>query len=340
MNKTSKLSPYTLQQVSLHNKKEDAWIIINGWVLDITYFFQLHPGGDQILHQYLGKDASSVFKDDKVHRHSIAAYNLLKKFRVGYVQGMVKESDVKDALNETKYPEDYGIDLNRGLVWQTALLGEKYDEFIKKTFLAPEQKTLKYFDNVVLEFFSKSPWYTVPILWIPLLLLQLVFSVKLGVGLIGLPVLFVVGVLSWCLLEYTLHRFIFHMETSTFSMNILHFCLHGYHHIAPMDPFRLTFPPVPAILIGVILYSTFTPIFGLPTTMALLTGITFGYICYDLEHYALHHSAFLNSVGYYKNMKKHHLYHHYKNENSNFGISSMLFDYVFQSFDKSHLKTA
>jgi len=32
-------------------------------------------------------------------------------------------------------------------------------------------------------------------------------------------------------------------------------------------------------------------------------------------------------------MKKHHLYHHYKNENANFGIATMIFDYVFNSFD-------
>jgi 4-hydroxysphinganine ceramide fatty acyl 2-hydroxylase len=339
MNTNTKLTPYTTEQVLTHNKVSDAWVILNGWVLDITYFFPLHPGGANILYPYLGQDVTSMIKDEKTHVHSMAAYNLLKKFRIGYIQGVVKENDVKNAINETKLPEDYGIDLNRGLVWQTALLGERYDEFIQKTFLIPEQKTLKYFDNTVLEFFSKSPWYTVPILWIPLLLIQLVLAVKVGVSWMGLPMYLLIGGLSWCLLEYTLHRFIFHMKTKSFGMNILHFCLHGYHHIAPMDPFRLTFPPVPAILIGVILYASISPFLSLPASISILAGTTIGYICYDLEHYALHHSDFLNSFRYYKNMKKHHLYHHYKNENSNYGISSMLFDYVFQSFDSSHFKT-
>jgi len=218
------------------------------------------------------------------------------------------------------------------------LLGDKYIDFIEGTYLVPEQCTLKYFDNIVLEAFSKSPWYTVPILWIPLALFGFFTAISNSANLNMLPIHVFFGMLTWMLLEYILHRFVFHMKTSSFHMNLLHFCLHGYHHIAPMDPFRLTFPPVPALLLGIIVYTLLNMFFTFATAVSLLTGITIGYILYDMEHYALHHSAFLNSIGYYRNMKKHHLYHHYKNENSNFGISSMLFDYVFQSFDPLYLK--
>jgi len=162
-------------------------------------------------------------------------------------------------------------------------------------------------------------------------------SIQFGVNLMFLPVYIIGGLLSWMFIEYMLHRHIFHMKTSTFRWNILHFCLHGYHHIAPMDPTRLTFPPVPAALIGIILLNLLLIIFRLEVSLAILSGIMLGYVSYDLEHYALHHGAFLNTIPYFKNMKKHHLYHHYKNEDSNFGISSMLFDYIFQSFDAMYL---
>jgi len=333
------LISYTLEDVSRHDKRDDAWVVLNGWVLDITYFFQLHPGGEEIMLNYIGKDVSKVFKDPQVHFHSIAAYNLLKKFRIGYITDFLKEEDVIAAQEETKLPEDYGIDLNKGLVWQTSLLGDKYVEFIEKTFIVSEQVSLRYFDNNIMEFLSRSPWYTVPIVWIPMIILIFSLSIKFGVNLMFLPVYIFGGIITWMFIEYMLHRHIFHMKTSTFRWNVFHFCLHGYHHIVPMDPNRLTFPPVPAMLIGIIVYNILSIIFRFEVTLAVLCGIIIGYVLYDLEHYALHHNAFLNVIPYFKNMKKHHLYHHYKNEDSNFGISSMLFDYVFQSFDSIYLKS-
>lgn len=44
--------------MALHNKVQDAWIILNGEVLDVTRWIPLHPGGEQTLVRFLGKDAS------------------------------------------------------------------------------------------------------------------------------------------------------------------------------------------------------------------------------------------------------------------------------------------
>jgi len=192
---------------------------------------------------------------------------------------------------------------------------------------------------VFLEAFSKSPWYTVPCLWLPILAIVVFLSVKEGVNIMVFPFYVFGGMISWMFMEYMLHRHVFHMKTKTFFWNLLHFCLHGYHHIAPMDPGRLTFPPVPALVLGVIVFNLIKIFLSFELSMALIAGMIVGYVLYDLEHYALHHNAFLNRFEYFRNMKKHHLYHHYKNENSNFGISSMLFDYVFQSFDITYLNS-
>jgi len=297
----------------------------------------LHPGGDAVLLPYLGKDITQSFTDPDVHRHSMAAYNLMKKFKIGYVIGEIAESEIQKALNETKIPEDYGVDLKKGLVWQSAKLGSNYIEFVEKTFLAPENGTLRYFDSNLLETFSKSPWYTVPLLWIPILIFMITVAINNDIKFSLFP-LMVFGFLSWCLVEYLLHRFLFHMKTSSIGMNAFHFMLHGYHHVAPMDPFRLTFPPIPALLVGAILYTVVSAFFGIGSTFGILSGLTVGYILYDLEHYALHHSSFLNSISYYKKMKRHHLYHHYKNDSANFGISTMIFDTVFNSFDPVYME--
>lgn len=55
------------------------------------------------------------------------------------------------------------------------------------------------------------------------------------------------GVLGWQLTEYCIHRFLFHIEPSSYWGITLHFTFHGCHHKWPMDSLRLVFPPVPAV---------------------------------------------------------------------------------------------
>ncbi|NKB24901.1 MAG: hypothetical protein GKR87_11095 [Kiritimatiellae bacterium] len=59
-----------------------------------------------------------------------------------------------------------------------------------------------------------------------------------------------------------------------------------------------------------------------------ISGLVIGYIYYDTTHYLLHHFTLKNhKLALW--LKKHHLGHHYKNEYCGFGISSLLWDYIF-----------
>ena len=51
----------TVEEVSKHNKPNDCWTIIDNNVYDITKFLELHPGGKNVMINYLGKDATQVF---------------------------------------------------------------------------------------------------------------------------------------------------------------------------------------------------------------------------------------------------------------------------------------
>ena len=68
-------------------------------------------------------------------------------------------------------------------------------------------------------------------------------------GILGMTLL---GIISWTLGEYIIHRFGFHCEDSWFKYLphsrwtfLSHFLIHGIHHAFPQDRERIVFPPVP-----------------------------------------------------------------------------------------------
>mmetsp|Transcript_21555 Transcript_21555/g.50162 ORF Transcript_21555/g.50162 Transcript_21555/m.50162 type:complete len:127 (+) Transcript_21555:30-410(+) len=64
----------TPEEVEKHNTRKDGWIILNGEALDVTRWISLHPGGEQTISSYLGKDASTewnmIHQPGTVERHS------------------------------------------------------------------------------------------------------------------------------------------------------------------------------------------------------------------------------------------------------------------------------
>ncbi|KAF5468142.1 hypothetical protein F2P56_012319 [Juglans regia] len=85
---------FTLSQVAQHKSKKDSWLVINGRVLDVTKFMEEHPGGEEVLIEAAGKDAS---KDFEVIGHSKAAQKLLLKYQVGVLEGCtVQDGDSKE----------------------------------------------------------------------------------------------------------------------------------------------------------------------------------------------------------------------------------------------------
>ena len=57
-------------------------IVIDEQVYDVTHFLKDHPGGDDVMLEYLGRDATIGFEDIG---HSQSAKEDLKKFLVGTI---------------------------------------------------------------------------------------------------------------------------------------------------------------------------------------------------------------------------------------------------------------
>ena len=59
----------TRSEASAHNRANDAYLIISSVVYDITSFIQFHPGGQQVLLNLAGKDATTSFEGQHLMAH-------------------------------------------------------------------------------------------------------------------------------------------------------------------------------------------------------------------------------------------------------------------------------
>ncbi|XP_041374724.1 acyl-CoA 6-desaturase-like [Gigantopelta aegis] len=67
-NGVKKYNVYTWDEVKLHNKPDDKWLVIDGKVYDITSWAKKHPGGAKVISHYAGEDATDAwvaFHNDK-----------------------------------------------------------------------------------------------------------------------------------------------------------------------------------------------------------------------------------------------------------------------------------
>jgi sterol desaturase/sphingolipid hydroxylase (fatty acid hydroxylase superfamily) len=139
----------------------------------------------------------------------------------------------------------------------------------------------------------------------------------------------VLGLLTWSLTEYGLHRFAFHYPAKSKIGKWLVFLFHGNHHHDPKDKTRLVMPPGGSIPIMVVLYYLFSLVIPSPWIEPFCAFFIVGYLIYDYIHYATHHFPMKNPLAKY--LKIYHLKHHFSGETGRFGVSSPLWDKVFGS---------
>ncbi|XP_058900906.1 cytochrome b5 type B [Kogia breviceps] len=91
---------YRLEEVAKRNSPKEIWLVIHGRVYDVTRFLNEHPGGEEVLLEQAGGDATESFEDVG---HSSDAREMLKQYYIGDVHpnDLKPGSDDKDPPKNT-----------------------------------------------------------------------------------------------------------------------------------------------------------------------------------------------------------------------------------------------
>jgi len=183
--------------------------------------------------------------------------------------------------------------------------------------------------NRIIEFFSRTH-VAVPItLYFFIAISLLYFAITQEANNLT-PVkiisLFFSGWLFFTLLEYVMHRWVFHMSIHTKIRKKIQYLAHGVHHEYPKDKRRLAMPVPVSLFIAALFFSLFWFVMKV-NTFGFLPGVLVGYATYLLVHYIVH--MYQPPNNFFKYLWLNHAIHHYKDNTVVFGVSSQLWDYIF-----------
>ncbi|KAK3704980.1 fatty acid alpha-hydroxylase [Vermiconidia calcicola] len=245
-------------------------------------------------------------------------------------------SSAEDLNRETDASQDFRkhkfLDLNRPLLMQVWFGGFSKEFYLQQVHRPRHYKggsSAPLFGNF-LEPLSKTPWWVIPLIWLPCVAFG-TFLASQHLDPLALVAYWIAGLCIWTIVEYGLHRCIFHVDhymPDNRACITLHFLLHGIHHYLPMDRLRLVMPPTLLLALAMPFWQLAHTVFfyNWYAATAVFCGGIFGYVCYDLTHYFLHHK---NLPSYYRELKKYHLQHHFMDYENGFGVTSRFWDRVF-----------
>lgn len=184
-------------------------------------------------------------------------------------------------------------------------------------------------DRWILHFFAtKNPitalWFVLPILclWIS--------QINLGnTSLLLTSALVIFGILTWTLLEYLIHRYIFHWRPKNKIIKNAFESIHLYHHRNQEDQGVITSGPLSALFWSALNFSLYYVILKDTSLVSLImVGLTVSYYSYEWVHYLVHHKIYTSGIMKY--LQDYHLIHHEKWA-GNYGQTSPIWDIIFST---------
>eukprot|EP00121_Abeoforma_whisleri_P007891 Awhi_evm1s7220 len=273
--------------------------------------------------------------DPSEHEHSQFAIEMMEEYIIGELEESEKSApkDVKNSNSILVEADPNFLDYSKPLwpqMWNCTYSKEYYLKQVHVARHIKDGSSAPIFGNF-LEPLTKTPWFVIPLVWVPVVYLM-AYQCQTVYSQTALAFMFVFGLFHWTLIEYVVHRCVFHVDHFLPDHPIalaLHFLAHGIHHYLPMDHYRLVMPPTLFAILALPIYSAYRLILPFEICNGVGAGTIFGYVLYDMCHYYVHHGVPFSE--YLREMKTYHLNHHYKNYDEGFGITSKVWDQVFHT---------
>ena len=155
-----------------------------------------------------------------------------------------------------------------------------------------------------------------------------IFASPRGHG-VASAALVLLGLVSWSLLEYLIHRFLLH-GVAPFA---------GWHERHHLRPTALVSAPtvLSATLLAALVFLPALALGGLLASSAFFLGVLAGYLVYAFVHHATHH---WRAEGAWSRRRKrwHALHHRHAADGCCYGVTSGFWDHVF--FTRPHSQEA
>lgn len=189
--------------------------------------------------------------------------------------------------------------------------------------------TTSLFENRVLEALTRTH-FAFPVTLYLVLSIGILTYAALGTPLrmINALYMFPLGMITFSLVEYCIHRFVFHFHPKNEKQERIKYKIHGVHHEFPRDKDRLVMPPVLSIVLALLFYGIFSLVAG-KYVLLFFPGFLSGYSVYLFIHYAVH--RYKPPRNFLKHLWTHHALHHYKSEDTAFAVSLPVWDYLFKT---------
>ena len=176
---------------------------------------------------------------------------------------------------------------------------------------------------------------------VAIILAGAVFLILFGLP-VGVPhrivkalLLFLFGWLDFTLVEYMIHRFVFHRTPSTHEKKGIQYTMHGAHHEFPNDGGPVAINPLIAVtVVGAFGFlGWILPFHG---SSCWLSGFLLGYALYLFIHQYIHQHRPPRNL--FRVLWRNHSVHHHRDDHVYFGVSSPLWDFIFQTLPRQGSK--
>jgi len=187
--------------------------------------------------------------------------------------------------------------------------------------------TGKIFNNSFLEKLTKTNFLIPVVMYYVFSVACIIYAVFFTqVNMWHFIYMFPSGLIVFTLVEYLIHRYLFHFTPHSEKQEQLLYTIHGVHHEFPKDKDRLVMPPLMSILLALLFYVVFRIMVG-EYVWLFFPGFLSGYSTYLIIHYAVH--RYRPPSNFLKVLWRHHSLHHYKSDQTAYSVSFPLWDYLF-----------